>query len=544
MTDPTRLLCAAAYLRPNRAAEFADKLKAWRRKKAKELGDKFTPKSMRERRLERLTKREAAKEKSALERLEKLDEDEPTERKQPRVLVGHEYVRWVRRRVADQGRPVPSHGFDLETVLTTCAQAEQLLWLRRTLMVMACALSALLLLTPIAYLAPLAVVLGLCAAFFTDRLLAQRRLHALIRADKAKVWHAAVPRRFRDTVDRIRDAVHGEVVPYRNQVRSTGSKYHFVGAGKVWYETQIGFDVVAAKPSEGSDAGSEDGDGHSKVLPGAKELLTGAMPEGEVIQFTPDDLHAHVTQELQRAVDPRPDFHPESRQEVFGVAALAAERWDSLTPERWAGLVTLAREGALAAGAQHAPTVARRFLCARTTSWDDELIASVFVGFSYENHYLRVVVRPHVVNPLHPEIRAAERTAMSRGWKWRRRMAYLAVVDTAWFVARLFKRGKESERNPAGDPGKGPVSLREIYSTRYMDDMLQYDDARRYIEMMQGRVLSAVEGFLEEHNVDTGAYREQMTVVLNNGVINTGEMSNVQNQPGAVGSRQAAVGGT
>jgi len=176
------------------------------------------------------------------------------------------------------------------------------------------------------------------------------------------------------------------------------------------------------------------------------------------------------------------------------------------------------------------------------TSWDGELVASLFVGFAYENHYLRVVVRPHVVNPVHPVVRGAEQKAGSRGWSWRRRTAYLAAVDTGWFVVRLFQRPKKGEEHPAQDPGKGPVSLREVYSTRYMDDMLQYDDARRYIEMMQGRVLAAVEGFLVEHNVDTGEYRERIMVVLNSGIINTGEMSNVQNQPGAVGSQQSAGG--
>lgn len=104
------------------------------------------------------------------------------------------------------------------------------------------------------------------------------------------------------------------------------------------------------------------------------------------------------------------------------------------------------------------------------TSWDGELVASLFVGFAYENHYLRVVVRPHVVNPVHPVVREAEKKAAAAGWAWRRRTVYLAAVDTGWC----------------------------------MDDMLQYDDARRYVEMMQGRVLAAVEGFLVEHNSANG----------------------------------------
>jgi len=542
MTEPTRLLCAVAHLRPDRAEEFAKKFREWRRRKTKHLGDKLISKKVRERRLEQATKRALADEQDKLKRLLD-DEEEPTAPKQPRVLVGHEYARWVRRRIAAGGRPVPSQGFDLEAVLNACAQAQRLLWLRRGLTALASAAGGLWVLTPLAYLAPLVTLLGLWAAFYTDRALAQRRLRAVIGADVGATWGADVPRRFRRAVEGIRDASYGEVVPYRNQVRASGAKYHFVGAGKVWFETQIGIDVTRAKSNDEDDSQrSEDEKGPSRALPSVEELLAGARPGDGVVRFTPDDLHAHVARELQRPIDPLPDFHPESVQEVFGVAAIAADRWDALTPEGWEGLVTLAREGVMAADAQRAPKVARRFLCARMTSWDGELVASIFVGFAYENHYLRVVVRPHVVNPVHPVVREAEKEAAGAGWSWRRHTAYLAAVDTIWLVARLFKRATSDERQPAQDAGQGPVSLREVYSTRYMDDMLQYDDARRYIEMMQGRVLAAVEGFLVDHNVDTGEYRERITVVLNNGVINTGEMSNVQNQPGAVGSHQKAGG--
>ncbi|GAA2661500.1 hypothetical protein [Streptomyces vastus] len=543
MTEPTRLLCAVVHLRPDRAEEFAEKLRKWRRNKAKQFGDKLTPKKVRERRREQVAKRALESGKSALEKA--LDDNEPTERKQPRVLVGHEYVRWVRRRIAAGGRPVPSHGFDLEAVLTACAQAERLLWLRRGLMALACTAGGLWLLAPLAYLAPLITLMGVWAAFYTDRVLARGRLRALIGADAGEAWGAEVPRRFRRAVEQIRDAAHGEVVPYQNQIRASGAKYHFVGAGKVWFETQIGIDVGPAKPSDEHDGqASENGNSPSRFLPSVEDLLAGGRPGDGVVTFTPDDLHAHVASELQRLIKPLQDFHPDSEQEVFGVAAISADRWKALTPEGWEGLVTLARDGVRAANAQRTPKVARRFLCARMTSWDGELVASLFVGFAYENHYLRVVIRPHVVNPVHPEPRRAEKEAMRGGWVWRRRMAYLAAVDTGWCLVRPFNRDKNRKPHPEQDPDTGPVSLREVYSTRYMDDMLQYDDARRYIDMMQGRVLAAVEGFLVEHNVDTGAYREKITVVMNNGIINTGEMSNVQNQPGAVGSQQSSGGGT
>ncbi|MGC9540173.1 hypothetical protein [Streptomyces sp. UG1] len=105
MTEPTRLLCAVAHLRPDRADEFAEKLGKWRRKKAKQLGDRLTPKKVRERRLEQAAKRAIAGEQDKLKKLLD-DEEESTVPSQPRVLVGHEYARWVRRRIAAAGQPV------------------------------------------------------------------------------------------------------------------------------------------------------------------------------------------------------------------------------------------------------------------------------------------------------------------------------------------------------------------------------------------------------------------------------------------------------
>ncbi|MEV7892378.1 hypothetical protein ACWD3I_48870 [Streptomyces sp. NPDC002817] len=334
LTEPTRLLCAAAHLRPDRAEEFAEKLRKWRKKQATELVDKLTPKKIRLRRLEQAAKRALEGDKDELERA--WDDETPPDPKQPRVLVGHEYARWIRSRIAGDGRPVPSQGFDLEAVLIACAQAERLLWLRRAIIALGCVAGGPWMLTPFAYLAPVVALLGLWAAFYADRMLAQRRLHELMHVGDSTTWGAEVPRRFRSAAERIRDGAYGEVVPYQNQVRAAGAKYHFVGAGKVWFETQIGIDVMPTK-SEDENGDQEAADGNSRLrsLPSVEELLAGSRPGEGVVRFTPDDLHAHVARELQRPLDPLPDFHPDSAQEVFGVAAIAAERWGTLTPERW-----------------------------------------------------------------------------------------------------------------------------------------------------------------------------------------------------------------
>jgi hypothetical protein len=175
-------------------------------------------------------------------------------------------------------------------------------------------------------------------------------------------------------------------------------------------------------------------------------------------------------------------------------------------------------------------------------SWDGELVASVFIGVAYENHFLRVIFRPQVLNPVHPAITAARSQAQHVGAAFHRQALRLAALDTAAALRGALGSPAGARRTPDMDTGQAAVSLREIYSSRFMDDMLQYDDARRYIMMMQRRAFSAVYSFLDSHNVDTTAFRAQTNVILNTGVMNTGEMSNVQNQPGATGSGQKQGG--
>ncbi|MCX4972769.1 hypothetical protein [Streptomyces sp. NBC_00620] len=514
-TETTWLLSAAAYLRPDSIAEF----RTWQKKERAELKKKLTPEFV-QKRLDK--KQKAQKDANA---------DEVPAKPQPKVIIGHGYVRWVRNRLA-AGRPVPAFGFELTPVVERCTAAEDLLYLRRAVMTLAVLAGLACLRTTAAELAPVVVVAGLWAAFYLDRLLAHRRLVQMTGGSiETGTLARGLTRKSRRALTAVRQLKFGRVIPYVTEIRAGGPRYHFLGAGKVWYEAPIGIDVLPAQPKPEND------DGPLSAVPGPR--TTGPEPAG-VRRFTPDELLAHVVRELKRGAAPSPDFHPDNRLEAYGVAAISAERWKGITPELWTALNVLAEHGAQAVGAERAPKVARRFLCARVISWDGELAASVFVGFAYEDHYLRVTVRPHVMNPLHPTLRSADGEASKSGWSWHRRAWLASAVDVALVFVRLFNPGK-NRRRPELDEQKGPVSLREAYSTRYMDDMLQYDDARRYIEMMQRRIFDSVERFLEDHNVDTGSYVQQTTVILqNSGVINYGEMGSVQNQPGAVGSRMNA----
>jgi hypothetical protein len=524
-SDATRLLCAAAHLRPR---------PQWSGRAARRNAtDRMLPKQIREARKARREQAEQARAAAQQAALEAAEVDPSP--KEKFVPLGLDYARWVRTRVLTGPRPVPSHGFDLGAVAASCARASQLGRQRSVLIWLSLIVGALWGWAIDPRWAPAVAVIGVWLSFYRDRVRAQRLLRVSMDAGEVG-W--GQPReltgRSEREVGRIRALEGQPVIPYLTEPRSGRVQYHFLGAGKVWFESSVGVDVMPAV-NPGDDVSSDVAAG---LLPSVERLLGGRDRDGSVRPFNPDDVIDHLEQQLQRPVKPDRDFHPDSRQEVFGVATINAQRWPGVSAEQWDALVTLAHHGVHAPGAHKASKVARRFLDARMVSWDGEVVASVFIGVAYENHFLRVILRPQVLNPVHPAITAARSQAQRTGGAFHRQALGFAALDTVAALRQAFG-GSPTGRTPDMDAGAAAVSIREIYSARFMDDMLQYDDARRYILMIQRRALSAVYGFLEAHNVDTTAFRAQTTVILNNsGVMNTGEMSNVQNQPGAINSNQ------
>ncbi|MFC9843987.1 hypothetical protein ACFWFF_15945 [Streptomyces sp. NPDC060223] len=158
-TETTRLLSAATYLRPDSTAEF----RTWQKRGRAKLQKKLTPEFVQK----RLDKKQRAQ--------KDADAGEVPEKSQPKVIIGHGYVRWVRNRVA-VGRPVPAFGLQLTPVIERCAAAEDLLYLRRAVMTLAVLAGLARLRTTAAELAPFVMVVGLWAAFVLLDLTAQQRL--------------------------------------------------------------------------------------------------------------------------------------------------------------------------------------------------------------------------------------------------------------------------------------------------------------------------------------------------------------------------------
>ncbi|MFF4270437.1 hypothetical protein [Streptomyces sp. NPDC001536] len=520
LSDATHWLCAAAYLRDDHVETMA-RLATTYAVIVPRFAWIFLTRRDQRKRSEAL--------RAATERLRPSDVQWP-------VPLGHAYVRWVRRRIS-RGHPVPPHGFHLTPVLQSAASSEKLTILRRVLLLGVLAAAVVTGVT--AGFGPVLPVLfgGAWAACYADRLLAYvgfRRAHWAERRGPHDLrwWIGPWRRRMLRRDPRERD---GLVVPYTLRLRDNGvGLHHLVGAGDVWFEQAIGIDVTSAAEKEALKDETEEEKLVRQTFQSVDEILGGTAGRG-VVAFTPDELHRHVAGEMRRLIDHRPAHHPENRLDVFDVAAVSAERWDDITGAEWASLIALARLGTGAEGANSATKEARRLLCTRIVSWDGELVAALYVSFAYEHHFLRITIRAQVINPIHPTLRTGVKAAERGGAGWHVRTALNALLDVFALLNRL-RAPLRPARAPM-DPGRGPVSLREVYSSRFMDDMLQFDDARRHVDWMQRGVFRAALGFLKEHHVDISAFLQQATYILqNSGVVNSGVMGDVQNQPGAQNS--------
>jgi hypothetical protein len=86
------------------------------------------------------------------------------------------------------------------------------------------------------------------------------------------------------------------------------------------------------------------------------------------------------------------------------------------------------------------------------------------------------------------------------------------------------------------------ASIRELAAASTYHNYFQELDTFRHLQAIETRVLAAIEGFLEQHGIDTGEYRDRLTFIQNQGIYMPGGTisgSTVAGGPGA----QATAGG-
>ncbi|MEK0101067.1 hypothetical protein WDA79_21655 [Streptomyces sp. A475] len=440
----------------------------------------------------------------------------------PSVVLGEDYAVWVRRRIKKSARPVPVYGVHQEPVIQASDRAIRHMRRRRTAVTAVVTLVVWQTLagTLTAGWAALVLPASVWGVYLVERGLAQVRFNALLAGE----LHAPAP------------VAQAHALPYLYERRRSGDRHRFVGAGlQAWQEAVIGIDVEPAPEGQDEEddiTGPPSGFSSTTQRPGqpdmaevAKAVLEALAKHNKPVarkplkHFTVAQLHSHVARRLN---DPAPAHHrehPIPRMEVIGIAGIHYKRWDQIDDDTSRSLHTLALDSF---GDKPAEEIARRYIWARVTAWNGDLIAAILVHFAYQGGFLRVTVRPHIMGPLNPKV-AGLQPADPRGLKWLGRTAFNALGDVCVGLDRLIRH--KPRKRPELDPGSGPVSLRELYSVRWLEDMHMHDDARYYVQMMQRRVFDSTEIFLRNHNVDIAAYQQQATAIYNFGVMNGGTMT-------------------
>jgi hypothetical protein len=211
---------------------------------------------------------------------------------------------------------------------------------------------------------------------------------------------------------------------------------------------------------------------------------------------------------------------------------------------------------------------AREYLCVRVASWDQEVVASVFVSFDVRGRTLysemhRYELAPikaayHAVDRLPAEI-SAEDVCLIAG------KAAIHMVGEAIGAAAticlfpyhlLLQALGKDRRSPVAEQSEPGVeyparraevfdfgarrSVREIAQAPESHHFFQDMDVKKYGDIVEQRLSELVIDFLEEKNLDTSEYRAKQATVLNYGIIQSGNGTIVNTGQFAVGDNASA----
>jgi hypothetical protein len=175
----------------------------------------------------------------------------------------------------------------------------------------------------------------------------------------------------------------------------------------------------------------------------------------------------------------------------------------------------------------------RHYLRASTSSWDGQLVASVYVNLALQGHYLRVIMRPFVLAPLVFDLKAADDIA---GWN-PLILLFLAVSVTVRAfrnVAGKLSRGRAGTgKTDAEQPARpGVRSTRESYARPYVNNIHQQEDSERAIRIIEQKVVGCTMEYLRKHNIDIEDYERQIQnvvqsyTIMGDGSITAGTFNN------------------
>jgi hypothetical protein len=200
----------------------------------------------------------------------------------------------------------------------------------------------------------------------------------------------------------------------------------------------------------------------------------------------------------------------------------------------------------------------RHYTCIQVTDWQGELILSIFFRCTKAGANLFVEAAYFLLPPLQERYHKVDDLRATPDLKGAAELALTATLGTipvllqapfhvagrltarltAWFERLSMRRAIRA--NPSFDYG-ATTSIRESGMATNYRRYFQRLDREMYIKIIERRLLDAIIGFLDAHDIDTSELVERKTTILNQGVMISG--GSIQAQSLAVGTgARARVG--
>lgn len=210
---------------------------------------------------------------------------------------------------------------------------------------------------------------------------------------------------------------------------------------------------------------------------------------------------------------------------------------------------------------------ARHYLACQVSSWDGELVTSVYVHFALQGRSLYLETSTHALTPCRDDYRIVDMVDSVGAWPYVRR-AWQALLDAPAQVVRapgnLVKAALRALRRgltPAPTAAQirrgydygARISIRERATLDHTLGVLlgpgdrppavrndfQMQDIEKYRKIVVRRVMAATLDFLVLRGVDSAEFRQRSNVLINNGITIGGNVSNVDQLSNTVGSHNS-----
>ncbi len=256
------------------------------------------------------------------------------------------------------------------------------------------------------------------------------------------------------------------------------------------------------------------------------------------VPFTAEDLIGHVRSRLQSLA-----IATEPEQSLPGL--VVTDRV-FVAGSEVSQLATYVSDESVSAIILNPVDAARHYLACQVSSWDGELVTSVYVHFALQGKSLYVETSTHALTPCWDGYRIVDMVESLGAWPYVRR-AWHALLDAPVQVARApmnlvkaalralargLKPGPNAAQLRRGFDYGAKDSIRELATLdRALRDLLgsgdrppevrnefQRQDIEKYRKIIVRRVVAATLDFLVMRGVDSAEFRQRSNVLINTGI--------------------------